>query len=291
MKEANTADNLRALLEKVPTIELDASFDYELLLGGLTNENYHVSLGDKQFVLRINNPGSELMGLNREREFIIHHSLVSDRLAPAIIYNDPEHQFRLTEWLDGTVWTKKSFRNKASLNRLVRMVKKIHKKDPKNLPKISLAKKVNTYRERIIAAYEHLPSLESELGQAAINLLAELEPKDTQCLCHNDLVAANIISTREATYIIDYEYAGVSSPMFELAVIARANQLDAEHIEYLLSCYYGDDWQNHSESFDSWCWFYDYLSLIWAIAIGGNPSRTVFQQEDELIKLHGSMPD
>ena len=46
--------------------------------------------------------------------------------------------------------------------------------------------------------------------------------------CHNDLLAANFIDDGERIWIVDWEYAGMGDPFFDLANFAVNNGLDEE---------------------------------------------------------------
>ena len=46
--------------------------------------------------------------------------------------------------------------------------------------------------------------------------------------CHNDLLAANFIDDGERVWIVDWEYAGMGDPFFDLANFAVNNGLDED---------------------------------------------------------------
>ena len=56
---------------------------------------------------------------------------------------------------------------------------------------------------------------------------------------HNDLLAANFIDDGERIWLIDWEYAGFNSPLFDLGGLAANNELDAEAERWMLERYFG----------------------------------------------------
>jgi thiamine kinase-like enzyme len=56
---------------------------------------------------------------------------------------------------------------------------------------------------------------------------------------HNDLLPANILEDDTRLWLIDYEYAGYSTPMFDLAGVASNSEMGPEAAQGLLTCYFG----------------------------------------------------
>jgi thiamine kinase-like enzyme len=59
--------------------------------------------------------------------------------------------------------------------------------------------------------------------------------------CHNDLLAANFIRDGERLWIVDWEYAGMGDPAFDLANFSVNHELDADGDCELLDAYGGAD--------------------------------------------------
>jgi thiamine kinase-like enzyme len=56
---------------------------------------------------------------------------------------------------------------------------------------------------------------------------------------HNDLLAANFIDDGERIWLIDFDYAGFNSPLFDLANLASNNELSGAQERVLLESYFG----------------------------------------------------
>jgi thiamine kinase-like enzyme len=55
---------------------------------------------------------------------------------------------------------------------------------------------------------------------------------------HNDLLAANFLNDGQRLWLIDWDYAGFNSPLFDLGNLASNNQLSSEHEQWLLEHYF-----------------------------------------------------
>ena len=55
---------------------------------------------------------------------------------------------------------------------------------------------------------------------------------------HNDLLAANFIDDGKRLWLIDWDYAGYNSPLFDLANLASNNGLSPEQERWLLDHYF-----------------------------------------------------
>ena len=56
---------------------------------------------------------------------------------------------------------------------------------------------------------------------------------------HNDLLAANLIDDGTRLWLVDWEYGGFNSPLFDLGGLASNNELSPEQEDWLLEAYYG----------------------------------------------------
>lgn len=83
----------------------------------------------------------------------------------------------------------------------------------------------------------HLPKLDRLLAIAA-DLEQAVGPAVT-VFGHNDLLPANLIDDGERLWLIDWDYAGFNSPLFDLANLASNNELDRDQERHLLRLYFG----------------------------------------------------
>ena len=55
---------------------------------------------------------------------------------------------------------------------------------------------------------------------------------------HNDLLPANFIDDGKKIWLIDFDYAGFNTPLFDLANLASNNELSVEQEQTMLADYY-----------------------------------------------------
>ena len=62
---------------------------------------------------------------------------------------------------------------------------------------------------------------------------------------HNDLLAANLLDDGNRLWLIDWEYAGFNTPLFDLGGIASNNELTPEQEVNLLELYFDHKISDH----------------------------------------------
>jgi thiamine kinase-like enzyme len=73
-----------------------------------------------------------------------------------------------------------------------------------------------------------------EVNERLETIVGQIRP----VLGHNDLLAANLIDDGERLWLIDWEHAGISSPLFDLANLSSNNGLAASQETWLLETYF-----------------------------------------------------
>jgi len=261
-------NDIRKLLSDIPEFDYEAQLTLHYLTPGITNKSYYLKLADSEYVLRINNPESDRLGLDRAREIKIMSDVASLELAPVNIYYHETSNFFLSKWIPGETWSNQQIQKQVNLNRLAQQLKQLHNLPCQSLPRVDLLKRLAHYRSMILARHSNLPAIEQRLLSYTLNSLIPKLCSPSLCLCHNDLLSVNILESKNHhIHFLDWEYAAVNEPMFELAVICRGNQLTAENQQYFLQAYLGENFDQFVLDFDAWCWFYDYLSLLWGLVI------------------------
>jgi thiamine kinase-like enzyme len=208
----------------------------DTLGGGITNHNFKVRAGGETFVLRIGGKDTELLGIDRRVEY--EASQVAARLGigpPVVTFLQPEG-YLVTRFVEGEV-------GNAPLREAAELLRRLHA-GPAIAGRFDAFRVVETY-----AAIAQMHGVALPAGFAAAKETAdrierrrgpgELRP------CHNDLLAANFIHDGHRLWLVDWEYAGMGDPAFDLANFAVSNSLDAEDDATLLELYGGGDLVDH----------------------------------------------
>jgi thiamine kinase-like enzyme len=83
-----------------------------------------------------------------------------------------------------------------------------------------------------------LPETIDSVLEDMIWLSEEISPF-RPALCHNDVLAANILDDGDRLWLVDWEYGGMGNPLFDLAGVCGNCGLEREEEVLLLSAYFG----------------------------------------------------
>ncbi len=205
------------------------------LSGGATNENFCLKAKFLSYFIRLASSDRETLGASWEREETMHQIAAQLEIAPSIIAMDPQKGVFITSFIQGSCV---NLRESESLQKIAFKMQRLHQSQKKS-PFVSDP-------ESIIQSYL---GLIKNLGPRALSL-ARKRPKvrlDNLVPCHLDLHSGNIIQNGEELMLIDWEYGGMSDPLFDVAILASTECFNDEEMRKLLSCYLpgytSNDWK------------------------------------------------
>jgi thiamine kinase len=237
----------------------------ERLMDGPTNASYLVEQDGERFVLRIDKPEAERLGMNRVNERSVCEALATAGLTPAYHWFDSVEGVSLRPFIAGRSLDREDLKKPRTLRRLADVLRRLHRLPPVGV-RFDAAGAIGRY-----AAQLGTPQA-AALAQRAHGLLAEIERNAVApALCHNDLVAGNILETEAGhLLLIDWEYAAIGDPYFDLAVVVRHHDLNDELADCLLSAYLQRaSSKEESGRFALQCSFYEALLALWNLRVGG----------------------
>ncbi len=123
---------------------------------------------------------------------------------------------------------------------------------------------VETYRDTAVARGAALPDAYGwahGLAQQIAAVRAGVEPRP----CHNDLLNANFIDDGEAIRIVDWEYAGMGDPFFDLANFSVNHELDVDGRAALLAAYAGVERAEDLATLDLMRFMSDFREAMWGV--------------------------
>ena len=204
----------------------------EPLGGGITNRNFKVGAGGQEFVLRIGGTDTELLGIDRAAEHAASRIAAELGLGPEVVaFIEPEG-YLVTRFVDGEV-------GKVDVERVGAALRLLHG-GPALPGRFDSFRVVETYR---ITAREHGVAVPSAYD-AAKELADRIERRRSGAPlrpCHNDLLSANFIGDGTRFWLVDWEYAGMGDPFFDLGNFAVNHELAEEGENALLAAYGSDE--------------------------------------------------
>lgn len=245
-----------------------------VLTGGITNKLYRVQLPDGgDYVVRVYGPKTELF-IDRDIEMENIRRMELSGVTPKLIKYLPEKNVTIVEFIRGTPLENPDFLEEKLLERIVRPIRLIHGSGVQ-LPK--LFDPLQQVRELFKLLTEIGPEYPEFDIRGTINVLNRIStmvniPHSEYLPCHNDLLADNFILVedrdryREAIYLIDWEYAGMSTPYYEIADMFQEVLVPREIEEEILRIYWEDhNMDEHFVKTDMFKPFPDVLWFLWSL--------------------------
>ena len=236
--------------------------DIEPIKHGLTNRSWLVTTDGDRFVVRISDASAEELQIDRNSEAGVLQLVSRAGIGPDVLRSDPERGILVTRYL-GATWSERDAHSNENIDRLAGLLRRLHALDfPGSVRTVDLATTVHGYLrtldERGIRSGLTLPSLRECADKAAM----QLRKGSTACLCHNDVHHLNVVDG-DSLRLIDWEYAGVGEPLFDLASLCVYHRYRRSQRERLLSAYAASSETVSWHRLELACWLFDYIRDLW----------------------------
>ena len=241
-----------------------------LLDGGLNNRTWLLEKEGAKAVLKFDPEVRSAPYNDRQGEALVQSAAAEAGLANRVLYADD--RTLLSEYVEGEVWTPRSFADKGNLARLADALRQLH----------ALAPTGRTF-DAAGAADVYVQSIDRDPGIVAIcrDIIAAIRTPQTVCLCHNDLVAENIVATPGIRFL-DWEYACDNDPLFDLATIVEHHELSEAQAQHLLDACFenGAAWQ---QRLDEQRRLYRALLWLWLASRPGSAAAELDKAAERLL--------
>ena len=265
--------NDRSVLELMPELE-GLQLKIDELKGGITNKLYRVkSSRGHDLVVRLYGEKTELF-IDREVEMENIARMQATGVTPRLVKYLPDRSVTVVEFIPGYVLNNEDFLRDELWEKIVRPIRIIHESGAE-LPN-QFNPMVEVKRMYRILSGINLDYPEFEMEQT-IDILEKIDGQakvspDRYVSCHNDLLADNFILVEdierygEPMYVIDWEYAGMSTPYYDLADMFQEILVPRETEAELLRIYWEDkDLDHHIYMTDLFKPFPDIFWFLWSL--------------------------
>ena len=209
------------------------------LSGGLSNENFLVTDAGGRHVVRLGRD-FPFHHVFRDRELMTTRAAHAAGFGPAVEYAEPG--ITVVAFVNGTTFTGAEVR--ANGERIAHLIRAFHREMPNHVSGAGFMfwvfHVIRDYARMLSAGGSRMtPELPRYLA-----LSAELEQAQAPMpivFGHHDLLPANFIDDGEKSWLIDYEYSGFNTALFDLAGIASNAGMTEEESEQLVGAYLGSD--------------------------------------------------
>ena len=217
--------------------------DLKPLSGGITNVNICVTDDNKKYVVRIGKDIPE-HGVMRWNELALSKAAQSLGVSPAVVHYEPG--ILVLEFIDSQTFEEADVRKSKNLMRIISLVAKTHRGIGQylNTPILTFWPfQVNqSYMSRLETdGSTHMSKLADLKRQ--LELLQDATGQVDLVIGHNDLLAANILDDGDQLWLIDWEYGGFNTPLFDLAGLAGNNGLSILQEQQMLEQYFDRSWE------------------------------------------------
>lgn len=213
--------------------------------GGITNVNLRLRDGDRNYVVRL---GDDIVehGVMRWNELALSRAAEAGGFSPAVVHHEPG--VLVLDFLDARTFDDSAVRDPANLTRIIDLVAKVHRDLGTHLLSPVLTfwpfQVIRTYASRLRSdGSKHASTISQLLAQTGT--LEQATGKVDLVIGHNDLLAANILDDGDRLWLIDWEYGGFNSPLFDLAGLAGNNGLSQDQECAMLEQYFSSTADEH----------------------------------------------
>jgi thiamine kinase-like enzyme len=211
----------------------------EVLGGGITNHNLKVEVDGETFVLRVAGKDTDLLGIDRTVELEATKAAGALGIGPEVVaFVEPEG-WLVTRFVEGTTPPLERMREPDLLVRVAAALRAFHH-GPSIPGTFDSFRVVERYRETALSWGGVVPDA-FDLAHQLAGRIERVRGSEPPKPCHNDLLNANFLDDGERLCIVDWEYAGMGDPFFDLANFSINHELDDAARRDLLRAYGADD--------------------------------------------------
>jgi thiamine kinase-like enzyme len=200
------------------------------LSGGLSNANYLVTDSSGKHVVRFgeNYPFHHVY---RDREVMVARAAHAAGFAPDVQH--AAHGTMVTAFLSAKTFAAADV--KANVPRIGKLLRRFHTEMPKRITGPAFLFHVF----HVIRDYINTLDMPHSKYISHAEALEAQQPPLPIIFGHHDLLPANVLDDGEKLWLIDFEYAGFGTCLFDLANASSNSQLEAEEQQQLLAAYFG----------------------------------------------------
>ena len=198
------------------------------LEGGITNRNYRLRWGGRDCVLRLPGKDTGLLGIDRSAECAATQAAAAAGVGPEVLAFEPRLGCLVTAWIEAAP----ARDVRAHIPELAGLLRKIHA-GPELPARFDSLGVGQTYARLVRERGGTVP----EAAERLLAAVARISFEHPSVPCHNDLLGANLLDDGSRLWIVDWDYAGMGDPFFDLGNLSVNNGFSEADDEALLEAY------------------------------------------------------
>lgn len=240
--------------------------DLKALGAGLLSETFRVARDGVAYTLKVALEQRPDLRVDLPWEARLLENAASAGLAPRLVYCDLDGAVLLTRWAAGRSWVSTEAAAPANLERMAALLRRVHALAvPMPARQVTPLQWIEIYAEALSGRTP--TSGDPALRRTAVARIEALSalPRTVGVVCHSDLHTMNVLEEDDSLTLLDWEYAHVTDPLWDVAGWCANNDFNTEIQRSLLARYLGQapdltQWQR----FRLLLALYDYVCWLWS---------------------------
>jgi thiamine kinase-like enzyme len=231
------SEALAALAGRSPELRAMAGPPVPIRVRARRNSIYRIDTKAGSFVLRVP-PRRPVPFVDHATE--IEAAMLASELGigPELVHAEP-NGIMLTRWSDALPLSVERIRSEPqAIRRVGTTLRRLHRSARLLSRRFEVFARIDSYRRSYVSSAQvrdpWSPRLRSVIETARKKLLESPAPLVPS---HCDLVPANCLDDGSRTQLVDWEYAGMNDPAWDLAYFSLESELDSAQQEVLLRSY------------------------------------------------------
>jgi len=249
---------------------------FEPIAGSLSNFAWHVAVPGQDRFVRYARAGNERLGADLHAEGEILRLVAHAGLAPRVVRCDPSARLLVTQWIASAKDDPAAEGRDRTIRRVAAMLRRLHELTPPPGTRVVDFAVQARQLETVLPAEAVRPAL----AACAAEVLSQLGPGRANALCHHDVHTQNLVTDPTGRlWLVDWEYAGLGDPVFDLASCASQLQLSAASTGLLCDEYIRAGGTVELTRLDLARWAFDYVQWLWyrGLLASATPSPDAFE--------------
>jgi aminoglycoside phosphotransferase (APT) family kinase protein len=227
----------------------------------LSNFAWHAVAGpQQQGFVRLARAGTEALGADLHAEAEILHLVSTAGIAPPVLRCDPSRRLLVTRWIEPAARAARTD-DPRLIVRVAAVMAQLHGLSVQREPRRIRFDVQARLLEAALPATPTLRKLSDTAGQVFAQLAAA---SGALVLCHHDIHAQNmVLDASDRLWLVDWEYAGLNDPVFDLASYASQCGLSPGSLQVLCEAYAAAGGAVEEGRLGLALWAFDYVQWLW----------------------------
>lgn len=222
---------------------------------GCTNQNYILSIEDECYFVRIGADAKKALGIPFEKEVELIKIAAALDLSPPLIH--AEDEIIIMPFIPSTTV---NLHQPETLARALNLLKKLHASDCTLPYIITPESKIEGYLNQLAKMQISLtPYQQGLLDKRPRPAISKLVP------CHLDFKGENILDDGKRFWLIDWEYGGMSDPLFDLSLLAPTEAFTPDELNAALELFIPNPTPDERLRFKQFCILSNLCNGLWCL--------------------------